>query len=222
MSREQLLTDNAHKLLEDIKKTKRAIANLRARASTLSSQPVAKRGPNIKDIMKGILRPDLVPGNVGHLNEVTWSFNHQVDFNLSELSGWPSFTRASSQTKSFQVSQESAVLLTGVSRHANDYSVAGDLGPWLMEIRDRQSSRFFNNSPVPIQTIAQKGFITPLPVSMLVMPNAFIDVTLSNFLSDGVTQTAVGETTGVHQFSFHGYRIRIEDAEKVLSSIFKG
>lgn len=222
MSRDQLLADNAHKILEDIKKTKRAIANLRARASSLKSQPVAKRGSSIKDVMKGILRPDLVPGNVGHLNEVTWSFYHQIDFNLSELNGWPTFTRASSQTRSFQVSQESAVLLTGVSRHANDYSVAGDLGPWLMEIRDRQSSRFFNNSPIPIQTIAQKGYITPLPVSMLVMPNAFIDVTMSNFLSDGDSQTAIGEISGIHQFSFHGYRIRIEDAEKVLSSIFQG
>jgi hypothetical protein len=220
MSQADLIGQQIQEVLDQLKQVKNATNNLKARQNALSSQPVATAGGHLKQALSSILPPHMMPKNVGHMNHVQWPFNYQVDFDLSTTTGWPNITEATSQTQSFQVSQEAAFLATGISRHADDYNDAGDLGPWQIEIRDRQSSRFFNNAPIPIQMIGIEGHPTVLPTPFLILPNAFVEVTMSNFLDTGVTQNMDPDASGKHQFSFWGFRLRVEDAEKVLSSIF--
>lgn len=220
MANEDLLAQEIQTTLNQIKQIKNATKNLAARKQALSSQPVANNGGALAQHLKQFLPPHAMPKNVGHLNHVAWPFWYSVDFDLTTTSDWPNLTSATRLVSSFQVSQEAGFLVTGLSRHADDYSDAGDLGPLQIELRDRQSSRFFNNAPIPIQMISLEGYVTAMPTPFLIMPNAFMDVIMTTFLTPGVSQASDPGSVGTHQFTFHGYRLRIEDAQKVLSSIF--
>ena len=190
---------------------------LRSRQEALVSQPQVNK-TDLRGALQEYLPPHLMPGNVGGINCVTWPFWFQVDFdfglNPSIIGG-----NITQQTQNFQVTQEAALLLLGVSRTANAYNTGGHLGPWNLTIRDNQSSRQFNDTPIPIQMLSTaSGRPTKLPVAMLMMPNAIVSCVMNNWLPAGTIQAGVG--SGVHQFSFFGYRIRIEDTEKVLGSVF--
>jgi hypothetical protein len=167
----------------------------------------------LKSNLKSILPPHMVPGNVGGLNKVAWPFWFQVNFDLGTN---PTYSPATRQTQSFQVTNEAAFLLMAISRKSYAYSTSGELSPLQIEIRDRQSSRQFNDRPIPIQMIGIKSRPSILPTPLLMMPNAFIDVTMSSWLQG--SQVTAG--SGKFQFSFFGYRVRVEDADKVLSTIF--
>lgn len=174
-----------------------------------------KRGNmNLKEELARKLPVNLMPGNVGDLAKVAWPFWFQVNFDFGPA---PTWTPATSQTSSFQVTQEAAFLIMGIYRKSNSYSTAGELAPLLLQIRDRQSSRLFMDKPMPWQTIGKKSRPTIFSTPMLVMPNAFIDVTLTTFATNQAT--APGES-GKQQVSFFGYRVRVEDADQVLSSVF--
>lgn len=203
-----------------IKQVKNTISDLRSRRGALSSQPAFHQGSGLGKALRSILRPDLVPGNVGHINHAAWNFYYTVNFNLQNDATWPNLTSNTRQISSFTVSQEAAFLMMGITRHAEDYSSAGDLGPLALEIIDRQSSRYFNNEPIPIQNFGYKGYVSYLPVPMLILPNAKVEMQLTTTLDQGVSQNAEGGSTGKHSFTCWGYRVRVEDAGKVLSSIF--
>lgn len=168
---------------------------------------------SLKDHLKSYLPAHMVPGNVGGFNKVTWPFWFQVNFDLGTN---PTYSQSTRSTQSFQVTQEAAFLLMAISRKSYSYSTAGELAPLQLEVRDRQSSRQFNDRPIPMQMFGNKSRPSILPTPMLIMPNAFIDITLSSWLSG--SQATVGD--GKFQFSFFGYRVRVEDADKVLSTIF--
>lgn len=171
---------------------------------------------DVSDLKQNLMRAlpaHLVPGNVGSFNKVTWPFWYQVNFDFGTNPSWSSSTR---QTQSFQNTQEAAFLLMSISRKSYSYTTASDLAPLQIEIRDRQSSRQFNDRPIPLQMFGKRSHPTVLPTPMLIMPNAFIDVIASSWVD--VTQATTGN--GKFQLSFFGYRIRTEDASKVLSSIF--
>lgn len=189
---------------------------LRERQALLLSQPQVNK-TDLRSALGQYLPPHLMPGNVGGFNCVTWPFWFSVNFEFGDdpvIQG--GITR---QIQTFQVTQEAALLLIGVSRQADSYNTAGHLGPWNITIRDNQSSRQFNDGPIPIQMISAKGGLpTKLPICMLFMPNAIVSCEMGNWLPQGVSMPSTG--SGSHQFTFFGYRIRIEDTEKVLSSAF--
>jgi len=165
--------------------------------------------------LKDVIPPHMQPGNVGGYNKITWPFWFQVDFNFGAN---PSWSQASRQTSSFQVTQEAAFLLTQVTKKHTGYDTSSALAPIQIELRDRQSSRQLNDRPIPLQMFGQNSKPTILPTPMLIMPNAFIDVIASSWVPAGETMTTTGD--GKFQLSFFGYRVRVEDADKVLSSIF--
>jgi hypothetical protein len=167
----------------------------------------------LKSNLSQVIPAYMMPGNVGGYNKVTWPFWSQVNFDFGTNPTWSSSTR---QTQSFQVTQEAALLLMSISRKSYGYDTASELAPLQVEIRDRQSSRQFNDRPIPLQMIGKKSRPTVLPTPLLIMPNAFIDFTVSSWITG--SQATVG--TGKLQLSCYGYRIRVEDADKVLSSIF--
>lgn len=202
------------KLQNQLQDQRRIERNLRVRERALASQPqVPSR--DLRASLSEFLPPHLMPRNVGSYNSVAWPFYFQVDFDFGTNPVIDANTRL---TRSFQVTQEGALLLLQISRTSDAYSDAGDLGPWTVEFRDRQSSRQFNDRPVPLQMIGTKARPSDLPTPMLLMPNAFFDVTMGTWLASPDTQAVVGDAR--HQLSFHGLRIRVEDYEKVLSSVF--
>jgi hypothetical protein len=137
---------------------------------------------------------------------------YQVDFDFGVN---PALTAATRQTQSFQITQDAGFLLTTISWDAEDYTTASRLGPYVVEFRDRQSSRLFNNAPIPVQHIGTRSNPTKLIVPMLMMPAAFFDVTMSTF---ALAQATVG--TGKHQFSFGGMRVKVADFDKILGTMF--
>ena len=167
----------------------------------------------LKSNLAQVIPAYMMPGNVGGYNKVTWPFWSQVNFDFGTN---PTYSSSTRQTQSFQVTQEAALLLMSISRKSYGYSTSSELAPLQVEIRDRQSSRQFNDRPIPMQMIGKKSRPTVLPTPLLIMPNAFIDVTVSSWLTG--SQATVG--SGKMQFSFYGYRIRVEDADKVMSTIF--
>jgi hypothetical protein len=181
----------------------------------MSNLPTGAQEGNVSALLQlmGTLPPHMRPGNVGSYNKVTWPYWNQVNFDFGVN---PTWTAATKQTQSFQVSQEAAFILMSITRKAYTYSTASELAPLQLEIRDRQSSRQLNDRPIPLQMIGKRSRPTILPTPMLIMPNAFIDLTLTSWITG--SQATVGN--GKHQISFFGYRVRVEDADKVLSSIF--
>jgi hypothetical protein len=165
--------------------------------------------------LKRFLPEHLIPSNIGGYDRVAWPFWFSVDFDFGSN---PTITNASRQTKNFQVTQEAGFLMMAIFRKSYEYGTSGELGPWNIEVRDRQSSRQFNDRPIPMQMIGKKSRPTILPTPMMISPNAFIDVTMSSWLPDGVSQATTG--SGKHQFTFFGYRTRVENTEQLMSLIY--
>lgn len=218
--REQLKVQHLESLNKNIKSLKNGIANLKARQKSLTQQPLVSQGQDLSWALRKFLPESLVPTNVGHINKVAWPFYYSFNFDLSQTSDWPNLTANTQQVRDIVVSQEAAFLMTGIQRHADDYNSGGDLGPLAIEFRDRQSSRFFNDSPIPIQMIGMEGNPTELPMPMLILPNAKFEITLTSLLAQGATQNTEPGATGKMQFTMYGYRTRVEDAENVLSFIY--
>jgi hypothetical protein len=226
MGSETLLLQEIERKQQELRQLKTSISNIKARNQALSSQPTVTQAGELQQNLAKILPAHLRPRNVGNLYHVQWPFYFSMDFDLSQTQPWidnapdGAITSDTRQTRTYQVTQESAFLFTAISRNCNDYDVSGDLGPLQVEIRDRQSSRFFSNAKIPIQMFGAEGWPTPMPTPFLVMPNAVIEMEISSFLEPGVVAEPEPDQTGRIQFTFFGYRMRIEDAQKILSSIY--
>jgi hypothetical protein len=194
--------------------------SLRAREQMLT-QPSQFQFNNIKSFKQALsanLAPDMWPCNVGGLNEVTWPFFFQCSVDFTDN---PTISENTIQRTFFQVDQEAAFILMSVTRD-QPLDAAGatatTLGAFQVEFVDRQSSRRFNDAPLPLQMLGDDSLPTVLPTGMLLMPNAFLDVLVSGLPPATAPQTLVG--SGVINFSFFGYRVRVENAQNVLSTIF--
>jgi hypothetical protein len=168
---------------------------------------------SLKGHLQKILPAGMMPGNVGHINQVMWPFFHviTIDFGTN-----PTYGPSTRQAQSFQVTQEACLLLSKITRKSYSYNDAGELAPLQLTMRDRQSSRQLNDRPIPLQMLGKKSFPSILPTPYLIMPNGFFEVEVTSWLT--ANQVTVGN--GKHEFIFEGYRIRIEDQDKVLSTIF--
>jgi hypothetical protein len=168
---------------------------------------------NLRSHLKQFLPPYMMPGNVGGYTEVTWPFWETVSFNFGTDPSWSSATR---QVQSFQVTQEAGWLVTHLARKSYGYNTASELAPLQIEIRDRQSSRQFNDRSIPIQMIGRRSKPTVFPTPLLIMPNAFIDVIMSSWVDGTMPTTGSGRLDLI----LFGYRIRVGDEDKVLSTVF--
>jgi hypothetical protein len=191
---------------------------LRGRYAQMGMQPPVgyNQTAALRQQMSDSLPDYMMPGNIGQINQVTWTFYFNLTFDFGANPIWgPGLT----QTQSFQVDQEACFLMMGITRSSSAYNTAGELAPLQLEMKDRQSSRVFDNSPIPIQAYGTMSNLTVLPTPFLLMPNAFFDVTLTSMQTQ--TQGTISATSQQH-FSFFGYRMRVQDAQAVLSTIFGG
>lgn len=169
----------------------------------------------LEALLSNSLPSFLMPGNVGDLTRVRWNYWQTVNFDFGTNPIYGPNTR---QTQSFQVTQEAGLLLMAIGRDSQSYTNAGDLAPLQIDIKDRQSSRQFNDRPIPIQNIGKKFKPMILASPMLIMPNAFLDFTISSWVPADM------QSTGLGKFSFvaYGLRMRLDDPQAVLSTITKG
>lgn len=190
---------------------------LSGRMGSWNEQVPSNNVQQLRSTLNNILPQYMVPGNVGGINQVCWPFYFQANMDLGDDPSVASniFTRAF-----FQVDQEAGLILQsiGVSHSTNAVGLSATANaPLQVEIIDRQSSRRFNNAPMPIQMLGDNSLPSVLPTPMYVQPNAFIDVVVS-----GIPEVAQDfEGSGLIQFSFFGLRIRTEDQGAILSTIFQ-
>jgi hypothetical protein len=187
---------------------------------TYLSQPGTVPASNVKGLrsaLQGLLPTHMMPGNVGGINEVTWPFYFQINIDFGDD---PTIIDTNVERGFFQVDQEAAFLLmsVGYSCGTDDNGLSAcSLAPLQLDIIDRQSSRRFSNSEIPMQAFGSNSQMSIFPVAMYFQPNAFLDISVRGMNTVGQDF----EGSGLIQFSFFGYRIRSEDADKVLSTIFQ-
>lgn len=202
-----------------LKSERRRSRNLDIDYNAFKNVPVVKSdGGNrsLKSRLMSILPPELMPTNVGAIDSVAWQYTFSLDFDFGDD---PTFSPLLTQEQQFQVPQEAAFLLLSVARSSAEYSTAGSLGPWQIDyIKDLQSSRTFNASPIVFQSFGQNSNPTILSTPMLFYPNAFVSARMSSFVPNAEAYQVQGSSK--HQLSFFGYRVRMGDELKMLSTIF--
>jgi len=166
--------------------------------------------------LKAVLPKHLVPSNVGNLKEILWPYwlHFEFDFSVNNdavfpVNGITEITR--------QISQEAGFIVTSIFRDYKSSGIGGRGCPLKMTIRDRQSTRQFNDEPIQLQHIGEKGEGTVLSTPYLFMPNARITLELSSIL--GADYTATNES-GYQSITMFGYRIRTEDASIIANKIY--
>lgn len=160
----------------------------------------------------------LAPGNVGDVNRVIWPFWFGTV--RADVAASP----AASVSTSFSVTQEAAFVAMSYTKAvflktAGPFNVsyldptytngAGKATGLSFRFRDAQSTREFMQAPIDIDNFGNPLFPTKLPSPMLIMPRATIEVGFDNASANDY----------VVFLSFFGYRIRLEDAQNILSTV---
>lgn len=156
------------------------------------------------------------PMNVGDLNRTLWPF--YFTFKTGDLD--PNRTLQTS----FTVTQEAAFIWLSYTKAVflkagGIYSyldpqetskAAGEANGLEMVFRDAQSTRTFMAKPMAVDHVGWSRNPTVLSTPTLFLPNSTVEGIFSN--SDPVR-------TYVPWVTFFGYRIRLEDSAKILSTI---
>lgn len=169
--------------------------------------------------LKGNLPSYLAPGNVGDINKVIWPFHF-----VTENPG-PIAPQTNVRTQ-YSVTQEAAFVVTHYTKAVfsfdpqteaisyidpNDYNAPGIAPNLGFTVRDAQSSRNFFNGSVDLDNYGNPRWPTKIPSPFLVIPNGVMEI---NFFNDDLVNYYIPRIT------FFGYRIRVENAEAMLSTIY--
>ena len=218
MSTKQQLVNEILSLQDQITATRareRQINKIEASVSLGYSQPAVKRNA-LEDHLTSILPAELIPSNVGDINQVQWGFFYQIDFDFGNN---PTFNSNTREARQFKVTNESAFLLTRLYRDTDDAGVAGLEAPLTIIIKDLQSSRQFMSTGIPVQCIPGKGFFYELPVPFLLYPAASAELEIKCWLPEGVEIETTG--TGTQHFTLYGARVRVQDPNAILKAMFQ-
>lgn len=204
----------------DIRMKRQLMNRMRAKGGPVPRS--RDRGPSpfaLEQRMMNAKLGGLYPGNVGDINKVVWPF--WFTFNA------PVLTTGTSSTASFTVSQEAAFIWMSFSKvvflrtgagpaytytaiDPNDETVAGEANGLKVVFRDSQSSRTFQRNPMPLDAYGVPEYPTVLSTPMMFLPNSTIEAQYSN-----------SDATNVYVpwITFFGYRVRVENAEEILSLV---
>lgn len=164
------------------------------------------------------LPPELMPGNVGNMASVRWNFDFPLKFQIGV--GETLFSNATRLYSYFQVPQEAALILTHMAISYEPLAGSANTpagAPLHVEIRDRQSSRQFMSTYLPLQAIGSGRYPTALPAKMIFMPTAFVDCEIRSF-GDGTHDYTT--STGIINLVCYGVRIRVKDAKQIMGTVF--
>lgn len=165
----------------------------------------------------------MMPGNVGDINQVIWPFWFTARDPNDETLIIPPDTNLVS---SFTVTQEAAFVIMEFTKQvfieddqnpgqfvfidpaqADGSAKANNLS---YTMKDSQSSRVFNDQPTDINSVGYWEWPTVMGPPMLLLPNSNFELDIAN--DDPNNTYAV-------MFTFFGYRIRIDKAKDILSTI---
>lgn len=161
----------------------------------------------------------LAPGNVGEINRVIWPFWFTTD-SLDSTGIGPNETLQSQ----FAVTLEAAFIVMAIAKTVyqtnavpwnyldpNNDGLVGRAPGLSFTLRDSSSQRqFFGKEPIAMGHIGNPRFPTMLPRPMMLLPNQMMEVQFQN--SHPVNEYLPALT-------FFGYRIRLENAQQILSTI---
>lgn len=205
-----------HELLRQLQRNQEMKKKVQQHQEAMSAKGSPQRThQNLKNSDLG----GLMPGNVGDINKVVWPFWYT--FTAPELSP------GVSSNGSFTTSQEAAYIWlsftcvvfkrTGIGPNydysaidVNDESANGDINGLNIVFRDAQSSRVFQKNPMPIEAVGNPQFPTVLRSPVMFLPNSTVECLFTNNDSTNVYVPFV---------TFFGYRVRIQDAQNILSLI---
>jgi hypothetical protein len=169
--------------------------------------------------MKNNLGPMLTPGNIGDINSVIWPFYFTTDAPNTPLAANESFQTG------FSVTQEAAFIMMSFTKTV--YLVEGEepaeswtyLNPsdqpsapgLVFTLRDGSSSRQLFNTPINIDNYGNPRFPTKMPRPVMLLPNQVMQVAFTNSHPTNVY---------VPFITAFGYRIRIDEAQKLLSLVY--
>lgn len=165
------------------------------------------------------------PGNIGDINRVIWPFAFQFQ---SQNGAVADILPGQSQLLSFTVTQEAGFLMRQIS-HSTFRLVGGEysyIDPFYFDesanspngltftLQDAVSSRLYTGSlnGRSVQEISDLGnanFPTIYPSTVFLLPNQTMLMNLTNS----------GDETFRSFITVWGYRIRVEDDQKILSTV---
>jgi hypothetical protein len=191
-------------------------AALKRRSLQRQGLPQVSNAATLKQNLDKALPASLRPGNVGSINRVIWPF--WFTFSAPELS-------PNSSSQGFTtITQEAAFVWMSYTKSVykktagpvytyvdpDNYTSTGQVDGLKFTLRDAQSTRTFHNTPIEIDQIGNPQFPSVLPTPILFLPNSTIEITYQN---DNASDTYVPFIT------MFGYRVRIEDAQNILSTV---
>jgi hypothetical protein len=163
--------------------------------------------------------PLIAPGNIGDINSVIWPFYFTTDAPDTPLAINETFQTG------FSVTQEAAFIMMSFTKTV--YLVEADppneswtyLDPsaqpstpgLVFTFRDGSSSRQLFNTPMNMDMYGNPRFPTKFPRPVMLLPNQVMQVSFTN---SHPTNTYVPFITAF------GYRIRIDQATKLLSLVY--
>lgn len=208
-------------LLQQIQEKRDSIRKLRAEERSLDSQekifltePLIKRD-SLRENLKNSLPKNLVPSNVGDLEQIVWNYEYPLSIDFKE--GAASIIKASKTYElTEQIGQESCFILTGITRSFNSQGIGGIGLPLKFLIRDRQSTRQIMDKPISLAHIAHSGKISQFATPYLFMPNARMTVELSSMLDTDMTIS--GST--LTEITLIGVRCRINDVSRIIEAMY--
>ena len=187
----------------------------RLRQKYLSNDDVKSMQANLNSSLPSYL----APGNVGDINRVIWPFYFTTQITDPIAPGTTVRT-------SINVTQEAAFTWMSYMKTVYRYDTLNDNMTYIdpdgfntaslasglgFTIRDAQSQREFFGGFVDMDTVGNPRFPSTLPSPMLVIPNGVLEVTFTNKHATNYY---------VPRISFFGYRMRIENQQELLSTIY--
>jgi len=162
------------------------------------------------------LSSQMKPGNVEDITRAIWPFYFSTTY--AEV------VPGQSVRTSFTVTQEAAFiwLYTTKTVHVDDAGITRYIDPnnfdvdfgqangLAFTIRDAQSTREFNQLPIPTDMVGDPMSPWALPSPVFFLPNATVEV---QFINSNLTNTYYPS------MSFFGYRVRLDQREKMLSMV---
>lgn len=205
---------NRHPLKDQYDRNQRMINELNKKQSLIKQGlPTNVAAPY--DLKQSLNKSGLEAGNVGAINRIIWPF--WFPFTAPQLG--PNETSQGFTT----VTQEACFVWTSYTKSVfkldggvytyidpQNSSAAGSSDGLKMAIRDSQSTRNLHNLPLDIDMIGDPSYPSVLPTPMLFLPNSNIEITYTN---------ENPSVTYVPFITLFGYRMRIEDAQNLLSTV---
>jgi hypothetical protein len=211
------------RFMRDQNRNRQMESRLRGRGMGDAGSPSNGGAQSLSEKFSTGILSGFAPGNIGDINRAIWPFAFQ--FSASDI------LPGQSIVSSFSVTQEAGFLLRQIS-HSTFRLSAGNyeyIDPFYFDestnapnglvftLEDAQSSRNFNGrTPKDIAVLGNANFPSVYPSTLYMLPNQTMLLNLSNTTN----QPTINTNETFRSFvTVWGYRIRTDEAQKILSTV---